>query len=171
MELLIAIFVAIIIFSVLFNLRLEKRSKKKPRYKYIKKESVMTKTEQLFLDKLEKIVGDRFYIVPQAHLSMFLSERMKGQNWRAAFFKINGKSVDFLLCEKGTSRPVMAIELDDYTHHMTDRIERDELVEELCKNAGMPLFRFKNGEWNDEKAIYNKIANSFQQAVALEPHE
>lgn len=133
------------------------KTKNKPEYQYTGKTSIMTRNEQYFFDKLEKIIGDRFYIVPQAHLSVFLSERIKGQNWRAAFHRINGKSVDFLLCEKGTSRPVIAIELDDFTHDRADRIERDRLVESICENSGILLVRFRDEEWENEQLIYEKI--------------
>lgn len=137
------------------------RNKKVPAvksaYQFAKKHSILTKSEIDFLVKLNNICGEKYYVVPQAHLSSFLDQKIKGQNWRAAFARINGKSVDFLLCRIDTSEPVVAIELDDYTHNREDRKLRDQAVEEILVGANMPLVRFKTGEWGSEKAIFDKI--------------
>ena len=58
---------------------------------------------------------------PQVHLSALLDHKVKGQDWRIAFRHINGKSVDYVLCDKATLQPVYAIELDDYTHEPRTR--------------------------------------------------
>jgi len=41
-----------------------------------------------------------------------LEHRIKGQDWKAAFRRINGKSVDFVICDKAYIKPLLAIELD-----------------------------------------------------------
>lgn len=104
----------------------------------------MTNAEKVFYDKLLAEARDEYYIVPQAHLSAFIDHKIKGQNWRAAFSIINGKSVDFLVVEKSTQTPVLAIELDDYTHNRPDRQRRDQMVEEILRKAGIPLQRYAN---------------------------
>ncbi len=131
--------------------------KRKYQYKYNKKSSIMTKTEVRFYEKLNTIMGEKYYIVPQAHLSTFLNHKIPRQNWRGAFSVINGKSVDFLVCDKETSKPVIAIELDDWTHMKADRIERDELVNTILSEADVLLVRFRAGEWDTSRAIFDKI--------------
>lgn len=127
------------------------------KYKYKKRDSVLTKSEVLFYGMLHEAVGKGFVIIPQAHLSSFLNEKKDYQNWRAAFSRINGKSVDFLLCSKETLRPLIAIELDDYTHEFIRRKERDSFVEEVLENADIWLVRFKKGEWDSPEAIMAKL--------------
>ena len=57
--------------------------------------------------------------------------KVVGQNWKAAFRHINGKSVDFVLCEKDNVAPVFAI-------------ERDGEMERILRQAGLPLLRVEN---------------------------
>ena len=90
------------------------------------------------------MVSERYLVFPQVHLSALLDHRVKSQDWRIAFRHINGKSVDFVLCEKITLQPVYALELDDFTHNRRDRTERDAEVERIFKEARLPLVRFKS---------------------------
>lgn len=114
------------------------------KYSYFAKKQIMTNAEKVFYDKLLATVGENYYVVPQAHLSMFIDHKVKGQNWKAAFSTINGKSVDFLIVEKTTQKPALAIELDDYTHSRPDRVKRDAIVQEILSRAGIPLERYAN---------------------------
>ena len=57
----------------------------------------MTQHELIFYKTLLEAVSG-CVIIPQAHLSMFLDHKVYGQNWSRAFSRINGKSVDFLIC-------------------------------------------------------------------------
>jgi hypothetical protein len=59
----------------------------------------------------------------------------------AYYNKIDRKHVDFLLCDSASLKPVMGIELDDASHQRQDRIERDELVDKVFEQAGLPLRR------------------------------
>lgn len=102
----------------------------------------MTQAERRFFEKITEVIGDRFIIIPQAHLSAFIDHHVKGQNWKAAFRVINGKSVDFLLVEKTTLKPITAVELDDWSHKREDRALRDEKVKAILDEAGVLLVRF-----------------------------
>lgn len=117
---------------------------KKSIYDYRAKQYFMTKSESEFFQMLDKVAGDRYYIFPQAHLSAILDHKIPGQNWKYAFRHINGKSVDYVLCDRNTLKPVYAVELDDYTHTYSDRQERDYEVERMLQSAGIPLVRFND---------------------------
>lgn len=134
------------------------------KYKYIKKECVMTQNELKFYETLCKAV-DGCKIIPQAHLSMFLNHKVRGQSWSGAFSKINGKSVDFLICSN-SMKPVMAIELDDSTHNSPKRQKRDIFVNSIINNADIALLRFEANKWND-KIIKQKVAQVFQTHASV----
>lgn len=167
MEITIAL---IIIIALIVLIQKYKKPNKtaKPLYRYFAKHKILTDTELTFYRMLLNATNDKYAIIPQAHLSTFLSEKIKGQNWLGAFFAINGKSVDFLLCEKSNLKPLIAIELDDFTHHRPDRIERDKIVNEIIGNSNIRLVRFNSYEWGTEQAILNKIEYSMtsQQEAA-----
>ena len=122
-------------------------------YNYTAKPSLMSPTEGEFFVKLEKAVSERYYVFPQVHLSALLDHKVKGQEWKYAFSHINGKSVDYILCDKETLRPSYAIELDDYTHDHEDRKTRDIEVERMFRVAGLPLVRFRDKSITSEEII------------------
>jgi len=122
-------------------------------YSYTAKELLMTRTETEFFIKLEHAVSERYYVFPQVHLSSLLDHHVKGQEWKYAFSHINGKSVDYVLCDRTTLRPTYAIELDDYTHDKADRRKRDAEVERIFDEAELPLVRFRNKNISEAEII------------------
>jgi len=134
-------------------------------YTYTARDSVMTRVEGEFFLKLDRVVAERYYVFPQVHLSALLDHRVKGQEWKYAFSHINGKSVDYVLCDRTNLQPTYAIELDDYTHDQKDRRKRDAEVERLFSEASLPLVRFKNKDVSDKEIIQtlenaNRLINS-----------
>lgn len=165
------IILGLIIFVIVLISRLSSASNNKKKvfknntYDYFAKPSLMSKTEGEFFAKLERIVRERYYIFPQVHLSAILDHRVKGQEWNYAFRHINGKSVDYVLCNKNTLEPTYAIELDDYTHDKADRRERDVEVERIFEAANLPLVRFRDKDVSDDEIIQalagaNRLANT-----------
>jgi len=51
------------------------------------------------------------------------------------------KHVDFLLCDPGSMRPLLGVELDDASHQRPDRQDRDVFVDQVFAAAGLPLLR------------------------------
>jgi len=159
MEISTYIIIGLVVFTLLLARAMLSSSSKTKKvfknnlYKYSAKSSVMTKAESDFFVKLERVVNERYYVFPQVHLSSLLDHRIKGQEWSYAFRHINGKSVDYILCDRQTLRPVYAIELDDYTHDQDDRKKRDAEVERIFDEAGLPLVRFKNKDVTDSEII------------------
>lgn len=131
--------------------------KKQNSYRYQVKSKMMTERELIFYEKLTSVAGSKYAVIPQVHLSAFLDHKIKGQNWKGAFSAINGKSVDYLLVEKSTHKPAIAIELDDYTHQGTERIERDRRVEDIMTMSGMRLVRFSDINASEDQ-IFSRLA-------------
>ncbi|MBQ9683965.1 DUF2726 domain-containing protein [Candidatus Saccharibacteria bacterium] len=131
---------------------------KKSSYRYYAKSYIMTQHEREFFKTLNEVLGSKWYVVPQVHLSTLLNHKVKGQNWKGAFQHINGKSVDFVLLSKETTKPICAIELDDSSHDRADRSARDDEVERIFKQANIPLARFRKTENLSKQDIVNTIA-------------
>lgn len=127
------------------------------KYNYKVKKSVMTIAEENFYKKLTSALHDNYVIVPQAHLSMIFDHTVYGQNWRGAFSVINGKSIDFLIIDRGAFQPLVGIKLDDSSHERHDRQERDKIVNAIFKQTNLPLVHFSTGEWNTPDDINQKV--------------
>jgi len=121
----------------------------KKKYQYTRKNFFLTRAEHECFDALVTAVGNDYLIFAQVHLPTLIDNKVVGQNWNAAFRHINGKSVDFVLCDKAYISPKLAIELDDKTHERPERQERDLEVERILREAGVPLLRLQNrGNFN-----------------------
>jgi len=127
------------------------------KYLYRKKDFLMTRGEHQFFDILEEVVGNKYYLFPQIHLSTILDHKAKGQSWMGAFMHINQKSVDYVICDKNYIKPLLAIELDDKSHERADRQERDVEVERILNGAGLPLLRVPERDSYDKVKLSQEI--------------
>ena len=116
----------------------------KAKYDYNRRSFFLTRAEHECYDALVAAVGNEYLVFAQVHLPTLVDNKVKGQNWRAAFRHISEKSVDFVLCDKAYISAKLAIELDDKTHERPERQERDREVERILQGAGLPLLRLEN---------------------------
>lgn len=150
----------LVVIIVAVKIIINKSTKKIFSYRYQRKDFLMSRGEHEFFDILIDAVGDRYYIFPQIHLPTILNNKITGQNWHGAFRHIDEKSVDFVLCDKAYIKPLLVIELDDYSHGNKDRQERDEEVERILKEAGLPLLRFKNQGHIEKEEVVRRISEA-----------
>lgn len=118
--------------------------KTEQRYTYSRKESVMTNAEWRFFERLNSVAAGKYHVFPQIHLSSLLKNETRGKYYKLSYQRINRRSVDFILCDIETRRPVYAVELDDWSHDSAKRKARDSIVEEMLAQGGIPLVRFRN---------------------------
>lgn len=152
---LIGLLVLIVLFLVLFLVL--PPIKERAKYIYKIREYVMSKPEQTCFNVFKEIIGEKYYIFPQMHLPTFLDHKIVGQNWFGAFRHIDEKSVDFVLCNKQTFLPILAVELDEKSHEQPIRQDRDKEVERILDYAKMPLLRIRNDDLRDKKELLRKI--------------
>jgi very-short-patch-repair endonuclease len=141
---LFGIIAAIAILSALVAPGRNGRTRRSVAYRYTRRNFFLTRAEHECYDALVAAVGESYYIFAQVHLPTLVDHKVKGQGWRGAFSHINGKSVDFVLCDKAYISPKLAIELDDRSHDLPEREERDREVERILREAGVPLLRLEN---------------------------
>ena len=101
----------------------------------------VSNAEADFFRVLKVVVGARGHVLAQVSLKQLLwfppdQDRSVLQKWRN---KVAQKSVDFILCDPATLRPLVAIELDEPSHTTPQRQTRDEDVESILAAAGLPL--------------------------------
>lgn len=132
-------------------------------YQYRRKKYLMTSHEHDFFNLLNKMFGDKYFVFPQMQLSSLLDHKVYKQNWKGALGRINQKSVDYVICDKIYLNPLVAIELDDWSHDSEDRIERDGLVEAIFEEAQFPLVRFRNLSNISDDEIFEKICDQLPQ--------
>lgn len=115
----------------------------------------LTKPEQVLYHRLVKALPECI-VLAQVQLSRVLGVE-KGHNSGQWHNRINRMSLDYVICLKD-STIVAAIELDDASHHRSDRQVADEKKERALKSAGVPLIRWSVSALPTETQIRNAIA-------------
>ena len=78
--------------------------------------------------------------------------------------KINRKHVDFLICDRDTLKPIVAIELDDSTHARENRQLRDEFVNQIFTAAKLPLIHIKVSQSYIVSTLQDELKKYLNQA-------
>ena len=98
--------------------------------------SLLTPTEAQFYQTPREAVGPLAVIQCKVRLADLL---IAPPHDFAAFRRVSQKHVDFVLCERITLRPLVAVELDDSSHKQASRIARDRFVDAAYASADLPL--------------------------------
>ncbi len=103
-----------------------------------KKERVMNESEQALFINLQKTLGDRYIILSKVRIEDFV-EATHGVGGYGARGRVKSRHVDFLICDRATTQPLLAVELDGKSHRGEDQQERDRFVDELYKTIDLPI--------------------------------
>jgi len=122
-------------------------------FPYIKRSSVMSKSELLFLKTLEEVIDNKFLILSKIRIADVLKVDKTGQYQVKYFNKITMKHVDFLICDKETAKPLLAIELDGSSHLLNSRIKRDLFVDNAFESAGLRLVHIQSSKSYDKNKL------------------
>jgi hypothetical protein len=106
-----------------------------------RKDYFFSKAEASFFLVLRQVIGDTHVIFPHVRLVDLLWLPRQAGNRLSLLNTVTAKHVDFVLCDARTFSPQLVIELDDSSHDRADRQERDEYVDQVLKDAGLPLLR------------------------------
>jgi hypothetical protein len=79
--------------------------------------------------------------------------------------QIKSRHVDFVLCNAETMRPLLAIELDNSSHHRYDRMERDRMVDRIFRDAGLSILHIRAGYQYDFGRLEKEIRISIGNAI------
>lgn len=142
---LISAFILVLII-IITNLITKSR---KTTYSYKKIQSLMTNTELKYFNALRSILaGTPYVLLPQIPLSSIVTRKNKHK-----FQNELNRVVDFCIFSPEFS-PLICIEVNDSSHLLKHRIERDKKVKNILKLAKLPLVTL----WTNEKFEYKQIA-------------
>lgn len=128
---------------------------------YRPKRYVTTLTELKFYTILFEIAKELDLIL-FSQVSLYNIVETKYNN-QSAFNKIRSKAIDFVLVDKNTCRIKLCIELDDYTHNKTNRIERDKFVNKLFEDLEIDLIRIKASNYYNKEELKKKIEENIHE--------
>lgn len=117
--------------------------------------AALTANERAFFVELRSAIGERFHICPKMRLADLVSIR-PGAGYYKAFNPVAQKHIDFVLMEPQSMSVVLLLEVDDKTHRRYTRRKRDQVVNRVCREAGLQIIHFK-ARWTYSSAIIGHI--------------
>ena len=105
----------------------------------------LTGNEKSFLMALDVALGENYRAFAQVRLAELANPTLgaNSASRRQALIGVMAKSVDFVICDVLTLDPVAAIEVDDRSHLLPERQQRDAFVNAVFLEIGLPLMRVK----------------------------
>ena len=110
-------------------------------FPYEKQKMLLSPAERSFFGVLEQVVGESHRIFVKVRLADLFKVKagLSNSERMTAFNKIKAKHVDFVICSNESVDVLAAIELDDKSHNLKKRQERDIFVDKAFESAGIPL--------------------------------
>ena len=131
---------------------------------YVLKRYLMSKAERSFFGVLEQVAdSSRYYIFPQVSLNNLVTVEKGTGSYQTYHNKIDHKTIDFVLFDRSTISPVLALELDDASHDREDRQERDAFVDRVLAKAGLPLLHVRAQAAYDPKQLAASITEAIRR--------
>ncbi len=121
----------------------------------------------------------RWYLCPQVRVADIVqlngNIRPRSRQWWQLFRMVSQWHVDVVIVERRSFSIVAAVELDDASHLRPERRRRDILLEEVLRQAGIPLLRSHDarkllqmtGEWLNTTGADQQSRNIVADAFAL----
>lgn len=104
---------------------------------------LLTKNEWYQHKKLKEIADTKGYVIcPKVRLLDIMEPKRGEKKYKTLLYKIQAKHVDFLICDNDMHIKAI-IELDDNSHNIESRIERDEFVDTILKSVGYKVIHTK----------------------------
>lgn len=103
----------------------------------------LSANEKSFLRALDVAIGRDYRAFAQVRLAELAEPALSGNATlrRRALNGVIAKSVDFVICDGLSLDPVAVIEVDDRSHLLLERRERDAFVNAVFAEIGLPLLR------------------------------
>ncbi|EDZ3755525.1 DUF2726 domain-containing protein [Salmonella enterica] len=126
------------------------------RRSFVSAGQLMTEREQRFLRRLDRVTDTRQWrLCPQVRVADIVRvapDRKSGsREWWQLFRLVSQWHCDVVITDR-TGRIIVAVELDDRSHLALKRQRRDLLLEEVLKQAGIPLLR-----GDDEQQLAERV--------------
>lgn len=140
----LVIFVALFLYNTMFSRR------------YKSKVFLNSKAEMNFLMQLHRTMPSDYIVMCKVRLADIVTPT-NSKNIRL-FRLVSSKHVDFVICERSTSKIVMCIELDDASHFSPSAKKRDREKDMALKSAQVNVVRVRASR-TYSNAVINSITS------------
>ena len=132
------------------------------------RDPLLSATETKFYQVLHAVAGQRVVICPKMRLADLFRVQAgdpKHKQYANFYRQIAHRSVDFVLCERYTLKPMLAIELYDHALPKGQRKQRDAFIDKVFKAGKMPILHLVAQEQYNTKSLAHRIAPYLTKVV------
>lgn len=124
-----------------------------PEKQYMLKQTLFGEYEKIVFEIISDKLDKKYVVFPQINLQAIIETDSKQRNDELY------RNIDFVIFEKSTYKPVLAIELNDKSHQVPYKIKRDESVKKICEKAHLKLIFLQNKDLYTRNTveIFNQI--------------
>lgn len=110
-------------------------------FAYKKKGPVLNLAEGAFYNALRAAVGDHGVVLTKVNMTSLVTptKTRNKKQWFISNNRISRSYFDFVVCDARTLEPRVVIELDDGKELKKGKVDREKLLIQVCKSAGIPL--------------------------------
>ncbi len=140
------------------------------RYKYRPRKHLMVGNERQCFQMLNNLFGEKFYIIPDVGLSSLLSHKVGLQDRYAAYRFIDHKTVDFVLCNKRSLRPICVVKLEDGVQNdLKDPGSAPHDMEKFFRSAHIPFIYLAKTQRLTEEYIIEEFSRVVYETSKIKP--
>lgn len=127
------------------------------------KKYLMSKSEHSLYQTLLEILGNDYYVFSQVHIGTITQPNARKSksgawSWWDRVRKVSDQySVDFVVCEKEYTKPLLVIELDGSSHTIPKRIKRDQTVGRWLKEAELDVLRISTDDAVNDEFVLRQL--------------
>lgn len=126
-------------------------------------------SENLMFALIQEVLSARKYnllgVLCHHPLQLMFVDKSKMTIDEQRFVNTGLSHIDFLIFNKVTKIPILAIEVDGFYYHRdgTRQAERDKLKDHIFKIYGLPLLRFKTNGSDEKKMLSQKLDELYKK--------
>ena len=112
-------------------------------FPYVPAKALFSPAERSFLGVLDQAVGSEHRVFGKVRVADLATVKpgLGNAARQGALNRVAAKHVDFVVCRASDLSVVCAVELNDSSHSSKRAQARDELLTNVCKAIGLPLFQ------------------------------
>lgn len=140
------------------------------RCRYRPRKHLMVGAERQCFQLLNELFGQKFYVIPGVSLDSLLSHKVGAQSRYEAYRFIKNKTVDFVLCNKRTLRPICAVKIDEEKkYNEKDPGSDPKDMEKFFKSAHIPFVRITKPQKLTRARVIEDFSRVIYETSLLKP--
>jgi len=153
---------------VIQKLKAENLDLKRKRKAFLPKAKMLNSSEQYLFHTLNDFcVNSNHYVLSQVHLASIIMVSEKAEDYYETLTDLD-KSIDFVLMDKETTKPVLLIEYNGPEHTRPNRKVRDNFLENLLNDCQIPFLILLPSQIQNKDELKRIIDRSINKSIQMQ---